>query len=81
MRTLREIAKEIKADWRVINNAAARESLECMESMGQITERYGADPNGYSVVATFLSHSNGWHGDTANRIRKELRTMCGHPKP
>ena len=81
MRTLREISKEIRADWREINNAAARDALECMGSMGQITERFGADPNGYPAVSIFLSNSKGWHGETARRVKKELRTMCGHPRP
>lgn len=81
MRALREIAKEIRTDWRVINNAAAREALECMERIGHISERFGADPTGYSAVGVFLSNSKGWHGDIACRIKKELRTMCGHPRP
>ena len=81
MRTLREIAVEIATDWHVINNGAARDALECMQRMGEITERYGADPNGYSVVGTFLSHSTGWHGKRAQRVKKELRAMCEHPRP
>ena len=81
MRTLREIAVEIRADWRVINNAAAKDALECMDCMELITERFVADPTGYSVVSTFLTHSIGWRGGTARRIKKELRAMCGHPRP
>lgn len=81
MRTLGEIANEVRIDWRVINNAAARDALECMATMGQITEFFGTDPNGYAVVGTFLAHSQGWHGEVARRIKKELRIMCGHPKP
>ena len=80
MRTLRAIAKEIRSDWRVINNAAARDALKCMDEMGQITEPFVTDPNGYSVVGAFLTHSVGWRGETARRIKKELRTMCGRPK-
>lgn len=81
MRTLREIAKEIRADWHAINNAAAREALECMEQMGKITERFGVDSNGYSVVGAFLGNAIGWRGELARRIKKELRTMCSHPGP
>ena len=81
MRTLNEIAAEIQADWPVINNAGARDALECMKKMGLITERFAADPNGYSVVGTFLTHSIGWRGDVARRIKKELKQMCGHPRP
>ncbi len=81
MRTLRVIAKEIRTDWQMINNDAASDALECMDRMGQITERFNADPSGYSVVSVFLSNSIGWRGETARRVKKELRTMCGHPKP
>ena len=81
MRTLREIAVEIFADWTVINNAGALDALECMRKMGVVTERFGADPNGYAVVGAFLSNSSGWRGSVARRIKKELRQMCGQPRP
>lgn len=81
MRTLKEIAPEIQADWLAINNAGAKEALECMKKMGLITEPFGTDPNGYSVVGSFLTHAIGWHGVVARRIKKELKQMCGHPRP
>ena len=81
MRTLSEIAAEIQADWKIINNGGARDALERMKQMGQINERYGADSNGYSVVGAFLGNSVGWRGPVARRIKKELRQMCGHPRP
>lgn len=81
MRTLREIAKEIRVDWHVVNNAGAREALECMEKMGKITDRFATDPHGYSVVGAFLGNAIGWRGEVARRIKKELRTMCVHPRP
>ena len=81
MRTLSEIAAEIHLDWPIINNSAAREAPDCMKSMGTITERFGADPNGYSVVAVFLGNSIGWRGARARSIKRELRQMSGHPRP
>ncbi len=81
MRTLREIAVEILADWTVINNTSARDALECMKEMGAITEKFGADSNGSFVVGTFLCHSIGWRGPVARRVKQELRQMCGHPRP
>lgn len=81
MRTLTEIALEIENDWKPIRNQAAKEALSCMKKMGLITEPFGADPNGYAVVGTFLVHSIGWRGDTPRRIKKELRELCGHPRP
>jgi len=81
MRTLREIALEITSDWKKINNAGAVEALKHMKQMGLVTQPYGADPNGYSVIGSFLAHSIGWRGDAARRVKKELREMCGHPRP
>ena len=81
MRTLREIAREILSDWVQINNSAARDALDHMKNMGSIEASYGADPNGYAVVGQFLANAKGWHGTTADRVRMELRTMCGHPRP
>lgn len=81
MRSLREIAAEIEGDWKVINNAAAKDALQNMKDMGFATEPTGADPNGYSVIGTFLTFSVGWKGEVARRIKKELKQMCGHPRP
>ena len=81
MRELRQIAAEIEVDWPVINNASAREALDCMKTMGAITERFGRDSNGYPVVGVFLDNSVGWRGPIARRVKKELRQMCGHPRP
>jgi len=81
MRTLREIALEIASDWKVINHAGARDALECMKTMGAITERFVADPNGYPVVTAFLGGAVGWRGEVARRVKKELRQMSGHPRP
>jgi hypothetical protein len=80
-RTLREIAREIEADWLVINNQAARKALDYMKTMGAIEAPFAADPNGYAVVGSFLTHAIGWKGKVARRVKKELRTMCGHPRP
>ncbi|GMV56384.1 MAG: hypothetical protein AMXMBFR6_21890 [Betaproteobacteria bacterium] len=74
-RLLSEIADEVRADWTVINNSGARDALDCMSKMGRIGDSFGADPNGYSVIATFLSNAIGWRGPTARRIKKELRAM------
>lgn len=81
MRALREIALEIASDWKRIKHAGAREALECMKEMGQVTEPFYAESNGYSVITAFLGGAVGWRGEVARRIKKELRTMSGHPRP
>lgn len=80
-RPLRDIAAEIEADWQPVNNGAAKQALEYMKTMGQVEAPFHADPNGYGVVASFLLHAIGWKGDVARRVKKELRMMCGHPRP
>ncbi len=80
-RLLKDIAREIEADWSVINNAAAKNALDCMKKMENISDPFGADTNGYAVVGSFVAHAKGWHGETAKRIKIELRQMCGHPRP
>lgn len=81
MRTLKDIARDIRANWKAISNSAAKDALRCMESMGAITEPFGLDPNGNAVVTVFLGNSMGWRGEIARRIKKELQEMCGHPRP
>jgi hypothetical protein len=81
MRALRDIAREIAADWHTIYNGGARDALASMHTMGAVTEPFGAGPNGYSIVGTFLAHSVGWRGQVARRVKTELREMLGHPRP
>jgi hypothetical protein len=80
-RTLQEVAGEIETDWLVINNQAARQALNYMKTMSAIEAPFAADPNGYAVVGSFLTHAIGWKGEVARRVKKELRMMCGHPRP
>jgi hypothetical protein len=81
LRALRDIANDIEIDWNPIRNEGAKQALARMKSMGLITEPFYHDPNGYGVVASFLSNSVGWKGPVARRIKKELRVLCGHPRP
>jgi hypothetical protein len=76
-RLLNQIAAEIESDWPIINNQAARHALDCMKRMGSIDAPFGASPNGYEVVGSFLTHAIGWRGKVARRVKKELREMCG----
>jgi hypothetical protein len=80
-RTLREITDEIEADWVVIKNRGARKAFECMKMMDSVEAPFGADPNGYAVIRSFLCNSLGWRGPVARRVKQELRVMCGLPRP
>lgn len=72
-RSLSEIAAEIRKDWRPVNYAA-KPYLEAMEGMESISDNYYQD-SGFSIVSYFLSNASGWKGDTAKRIKAELKSM------
>lgn len=74
MRKLSEIAKEIRSDWKKVNYAA-KPYLAAMESLSSINDNYGAD-TAKSVVLYFLSNAASWRGETAKRIKLELKAMA-----
>lgn len=73
-RPLHQIAMEIRHDWRSVNYAA-KPYLEAMSCLNSITDNYGYD-SGKSVVLYFLSNAGSWRGETARRIKKELKAMA-----
>jgi len=72
-RPLSTIAREIRADWRPVNYAAAP-YLSAMSGLDAITDTYGCD-SGRGVVAYFLSNASTWRGPVARRIKAELKEM------
>lgn len=72
-RPLYKIADEIESDWKKVYFGAVP-YLEAMFSLDKITDNYGAD-SGVSVVSYFLANAQGWKGDVARRVKKELNNM------
>ena len=72
-RTIKEITKEIRQDWRNISPAAAP-YLEAMDTLETMDQEYGAE-RADGIVLYFLSNAQGWRGETAKRIKKELHQM------
>ena len=72
-RPLYQIAKEIKQDW-VKPNYAAKPYLDAMQSLESINDNYGWD-SAKTVVLYFLSNANTWKGETAKRIKAELKSL------
>jgi len=72
-RSLSEIAREIKSDWKNVFYGAAP-YLNAMRSMTSINEKYGED-SGKSIVCYFLSNATTWRGEVARRIKAELNKM------
>ena len=73
-RNLSTIANEIQRDWGNKVNFAARPYLNAMKGLDSISDNYGHD-SGRSVVAYFLGNAGTWRGETAKRIKAELRAM------
>lgn len=73
MRTLKEIAREIKKDW-VRISPYALPYVEAMETLGSIRENYYTD-TAEDVVMRFLCNAQGWRGYVAKRVKAELKSM------
>lgn len=73
-RRIYEIAKEIRADWKKVNYAA-EPYLRAMEMLVDIKDHYYED-DAISVVLYFLASAQTWRGETAKRIKKELKELA-----
>lgn len=74
-RPLYQIASEISRDWTKVYFGAVP-YLEAMSTLDSIEDNYICD-SGKSVVIYFLSNASTWRGETAKRIKLELKKMAG----
>ena len=74
-RPLYQIASEIRKDWGKVN-PAAKPYLEAMASLTNVTDSYGLD-TGKGIVTYFLCNAGTWKGETAKRVKTELKKMVG----
>jgi hypothetical protein len=72
-RPLYAIAREIRKDWKKVSPYAAP-YLDAMSTLTSTEDNYGWD-SGYSIVCYFLTNAGSWKGETARRIKAELREM------
>ena len=72
-RALSEIAREIRADWKKPYFGAVP-YLRAMGELNGINGAYGHD-SARAVVVYFLGNASQWRGDTARRIKAELKEM------
>jgi hypothetical protein len=72
-RSIHIIADDIARDWKTLS-PYARPYLDAMSSLDSIEDCYYAD-DARSVVLYFLSNAGSWRGDTARRIKAELKAM------
>ncbi len=75
-RPLYEIARDIRLDWAAQKKQFpyAAPYREAMADLTDMTQMYGAD-SAKSVVLYFLSNAATWRGDTAKKIKAELKDM------
>lgn len=81
-RPLYEIAEEIDNDWVAVNKNPngfigkhpAHPYLEAMRELDRITDRYGCD-DAEGIVQRFLGNATTWKGETARKIKQELRDL------
>ena len=74
-RPIYEIATEIRNDWNKVYFGAVP-YLDAMQSLDSINDNYMFD-SAKSVVLYFLSNASTWRGETAKRIKLELKKMAG----
>lgn len=73
-RPIHAIARDIRRDWGSRVNYAAKPYLEAMQSFTSITDSYGYD-SARSVVLYFLSNAAAYRGETAKRLKAELKGL------
>lgn len=73
MRPIFEIANEIKNDWKKVYFGAVP-YLNAMQQLNSIEDYYGVD-SADSVLRYFLANAKTWKGETAKRIKIELKNL------
>jgi hypothetical protein len=73
MRTIRNIAYDIRAEWPKVNYAA-RPYLDAMVSLDRPSDPYGFD-SGESIIRYFLANAGSFRGERAKALKAELKAM------
>ena len=74
-RSLSVIASEIKKDWGVKVNYAAKPYLDVMGCIDSKTDNIGGGDTGQTVINYFLCNASTWRGEVAKRIKLELKSL------
>lgn len=74
-RSIATIAREIRQDWKKVYFGAVP-YLDAMRSLDSIGDTYGCD-SAKEIVIYFLANATTWRGDTAKRIKAELKSLAG----
>jgi hypothetical protein len=74
MKLISDYAIEISTDWKNIPRSASA-YLDCMADLEHINDMYMHD-SARSIILRFLCNASQWKGDTARRIKAELKQLC-----
>ncbi len=76
MRKISELAVEIEADpaWKKVTSTDAHKILKMMKTAGLVNATFGADLNGWPLLASFRSCTHQWKGPEARRLRAEIKS-------
>lgn len=74
IRPLYDIAREIRKDWKNVHYSAVP-YLRAMADLDSINDACFQD-TGLYVVTYFLGNAKTWRGETAKRIKAELKAMA-----
>jgi hypothetical protein len=72
-RPLYEVAAEIRHDWKKPYFGAVP-YIQALASLDRVTDSYGMD-SGKEIVLRFLSNAGTWRGETAKRVKAELKAL------
>jgi hypothetical protein len=75
VRPLYQICDEIRKDWKTMPEYA-KAHFRAIEGANSIDEKYLCE-SVKSEVLYFLSNASSWRGETAKRIKAELKSMAG----
>lgn len=77
-RSLSTIAREIRSDWKKPYFGAVP-YLDAMLTLDSVSDNYYYD-SGRSIVAYFLANASTYRGETAKRIKLELKSILAGAK-
>jgi hypothetical protein len=77
-RSLSTIAREIRSDWKKPYFGAVP-YLDAMLTLNSVSDPYYYD-SGRSIVAYFLANASTYRGETAKRIKLELKSILAGAK-
>lgn len=73
-RPIYEIAKEIRKDWGEKIYFGAKPYLVAMMHLSSIDDECELD-DARSIINYFLANASSWRGETARRVKAELKSM------